>query len=80
MFDPTAVAHKGIVAGMPVLVSLDTEQGTWIVPANRFVYVPLMLYMRSWFYNDDSPVFVYEGSYWDGLFAWIFMAKDSEEL
>lgn len=80
MFDPNAEVKKGIIMGLPILISMDTEQGVWLSPANWFVYLPLTLYLNSWFYNDDSPVFVYEGSYWDGLFSWLFMAKDSEEL
>lgn len=69
---------KGIVAGLPVLVIEDEDDGIWIAPANRFSRIVLTPYMSSWFYNDDSPVFVYDGNYWAGLFDWLFTAKDED--
>ncbi len=67
--------HTGIIAGLPVFVIEDEEDGIWIAPGNWAVGLFLSPYLESWFYNDDSPVFLYEGTYWDGLFEWAFMAK-----
>lgn len=72
----TGEVHRGIVFGLPVLVVEDEVEGIWVAPANWFVGLFLVPYMASWFYNDDSPVFVHEGSYWDGLIEWIFASPE----
>ncbi len=65
----------GIIAGLPVIVIEDSNE-TWISPANWFSSIFLIPYMASWFYDDSSPIFIYEDSYWDGLFDWVFMFKE----
>ncbi len=70
-------AHKGIVAGLPVVV-IEEDGIFWVAPANWFVGLILEPYMNSWFHNTDSPVHIYEGSYLDGLFEWIFMVKEDK--
>lgn len=66
---------RGIIFGLPVLV-IQGDEETWVAPGNWFVGLFLVPYMDSWFYNDDSPIFVHDGSYWQGLIQWIFVSGD----
>jgi hypothetical protein len=68
----------GIIAGLPVTI-LPVEGDGMLIGYSFWAGLILTPYMNSWFYNDDSPVFVYEGSYWEGLFQFLFMKKEEEE-
>jgi hypothetical protein len=77
---PEGESYTGIVAGLPIIVVEDPEVGVWIAPGNWFAGLVLGPYMESWFYNEETPIFVYEGTYWDGLFQWLFMGKYEEDI
>jgi hypothetical protein len=71
--------YAGIVAGLPVIVAVTPgDECIWVAPSNWLSWLILTPYMASWFHNGDTPVFIYEGSYWGGLFDWIFSAKEEQ--
>lgn len=64
--------QKGILAGLPVIVEDDPETDTvWIAPANKYVTVLLDAYMDSDMFHEDVPIYIYEGSYFEGLIGWL---------
>lgn len=64
--------QKGILAGLPVIVEDDPETDTvWIASANKYVAFLLDLYMESDKFDEDTPVYIYEGNYFEGLIGWL---------
>ena len=61
----------GIIAGLQVCVIEEADGAVWVAPNGWLSKLILTPYMLSWFYNDNSPIFIYEGSYPEGLLDWL---------